>query len=132
MKINHFAVFACALLNLVVGALWYSPVLFGRPWMRVNNLTEEQLKQAKFAPRMIAAFVLSLIMSYNLAAFLGGPDTTARWGAIAGLLTGLGWAAMIFAVIALFELRPVKYVLINGGFIVVYFTLIGFVLGLWR
>jgi hypothetical protein len=37
-----------------------------------------------------------------------------------------------FAIIALFEQRSWKYILINGGFITVYLTLIGFILGLWR
>ena len=41
-------------------------------------------------------------------------------------------ATLIFAVIALFEQRTWKYILINGGFITVYFTLIGFILGLWQ
>ena len=132
MKINHLAVFACALVNLALGALWYSPAMFYRIWQRENNLTDEQLKQSRFLPRMLIAFLLSLVMSYNLAFFLGGPDTTASWGATAGLLTGLGWAAMIFTVVALFELRSVRYILINGGFIVTYFTLIGFILGVWR
>jgi hypothetical protein len=132
MKINHFAVVVCALANLALGALWYSPLLFGKVWMQVNELTEERLKRARLVPRMFIAFLLSLVMSYNLAFFLGDGKTTAAWGATAGLLTGLGWAAMIFTVIALFELRPVKYVLINGGFIVAYFTLIGFILGVWR
>lgn len=132
MKINHLAVIVCALLNLGLGALWYSPALFGRAWMEANGLTDERLQQAKFVPRMIVTFLLSLVMSYNLAFFLSDAKTTAAWGATAGLLTGLGWAAMIFTVIALFELRPLRYIFINGGFIVVYFTLIGFILGLWR
>jgi len=132
MRINHLAVFVCALANLALGALWYSPAMFYRVWLRENNLTEEQLKQSRFLPRMVLALLLSLVMSYNLAFFLGGPETTASWGATAGLLTGLGWAAMIFIVVALFELRSVKYILINGGFIVTYFTLIGFILGVWR
>lgn len=132
MKINHFAVIVCAFANLVLGALWYSPVLFGKAWMQVNGLTEERLKQVSIAPRLVLTFLLSLVMSYNLAFFLNDAKTTASWGATAGLLTGLGWAAMIFTVIALFELRPVRYILINGGFIVVYFTLIGFILGVWR
>jgi hypothetical protein len=29
-------------------------------------------------------------------------------------------------------MRPLKYILFNGGYIVVYFTLIGLILGAWR
>jgi hypothetical protein len=54
------------------------------------------------------------------------------WGTTAGFLTGFGFSALIFAIVALFEMRSLKYILINGGYITVYFTLIGFILGAWR
>lgn len=68
-------------------------------------------------------------MSYNLAFFLGDANTTAGWGATAGFLAGFGFAALSFAVIALFEQRSWKYIFINSGYITTYFTLIGFILG---
>lgn len=131
--INHWAVFVCAAANLVVGAIWYSPMLFYKPWMKENNLTEDDIKQ-KFNPLKMygLSFVLSLIISYNLAFFLGDDKTNASWGATAGFLAGFGFSALIFAVVALFEMRSWKYILINGGYITVYFTLIGFIIGAWR
>ena len=45
---------------------------------------------------------------------------------------GFGWAAMIFAIVAIFEQKSLKYILINGGYITVYFTLVGLILGAWR
>lgn len=132
MHINHWAVFICAALNLVVGAVWYSPALFYQAWKKENNLTDEDIKQANPAVLYTITFILALLMSYNLAFFLGAPDTDWKWGATAGFLTGFGWCAMIFTAIALFEQRSWRYILINGGYIVVYFTLIGLVLGWWR
>jgi hypothetical protein len=78
------------------------------------------------------AFLFALLISYNLAFFLGDRQTTPAWGATAGFLAGFGFAALIFAIIALFERRSWKYILINGGYITVYFTLIGLILGAWR
>jgi hypothetical protein len=132
MYINHLAVFVCALLNLALGALWYSPVLFYKSWLKEIKLTEEQLSNSKPIQTYGLAFVFALIISYNLAFFLGDAKTDALWGAAAGFLAGLGFAALIFAIIALFEQRSWKYIFINGGYITVYFTLIGFVLGIWR
>ncbi len=34
LYINHLAVFVCGLLSLVIGALWYSPVLFLKAWQK--------------------------------------------------------------------------------------------------
>jgi hypothetical protein len=132
MYINHIAVLVCAALNLVVGAIWYSPVLFYMAWKKENGLTDEDMKEVNPARVYSIAFLLALVISYNLAFFLGDAKTDWVWGTTAGFLAGFGWAAMIFAVIALFEQRSLRYILINGGYIVVYFTLIGFVLGVWR
>ena len=133
LYINHWAVLVCAVANLVVGALWYSPMLFYKAWLKENNFTEEMIKQ-KFNPLKMygLSFVLSLIISYNRAFFLGDEKTNAGWGAIAGFLAGFGFSALIFAVVALFEQRSWKYILINGGYITIYFTLIGFIIGAWR
>lgn len=54
------------------------------------------------------------------------------WGATAGFLTGFGFSALIFTIVALFEQRSWKYIFINGGYITLYFTLIGLIHGAWR
>ncbi len=130
--INHLAVFVCAVLNLALGALWYSPILFYKAWLRESKLTEEQSAKMNPLKTYGLTFLLALVISYNLAFFLGDAQTDAAWGAQAGFLAGFGFAALIFAIIALFEQRSWKYMLINGGYITFYFTLIGFILGLWR
>lgn len=131
--INHWAVLVSAVANLVVGALWYSPMLFYKAWMKENNFTEETVKQ-NFNPLKTygLSFILSLIISYNLAFFLGDDKANASWAATAGFLAGFGFSALIFSVVALFEQRSWKYILINGGYITIYFTLIGFIIGAWR
>ena len=50
---------------------------------------------------------------------------------IAGFMTGFGWVALAIGIIALFENRPIKYVLINGGYMVLAFTVMGAILGAW-
>lgn len=132
MHINHLAVFVCAIANLAVGALWYSPALFYRAWQKENKLSDEDIKKSNPAKTYGLGFVLALVISYNLAFFLGDDKTDWIWGTTAGFLAGFGWAAMVFTIIALFEQRSWRYILINGGYIVVYFTLIGFILGIWR
>jgi hypothetical protein len=132
VHINHWAVIVCAAANLALGALWYSPLLFYKAWMRENNFTEEYVKKINPAKTYGLTFIFSLLISYNLAYFLGDDKTDAAWGATAGFLTGFGFSALIFSVVALFEQRSWKYIFINGGYITVYFTLIGFIIGAWR
>lgn len=130
--INHWAVMVCAIANLALGALWYSPLLFYKTWMKENKFTDEDIKKVNPVKTYSITLILSVIISYNLAFFLGDDKTDMAWGTTAGFLAGFGFSALIFSVIALFEQRSWKYILINGGYITVYFTIIGFILGVWR
>jgi hypothetical protein len=132
LYINHLAVFVCALLSLVVGALWYSPLLFFKAWKKENGLSDEQVAKANPVKTYSLTLILAWIISYNLAFFLGDSKTNWQRGLMAGLLAGVGWAATMFVIISLFEQRSLKYILINCGYITAYFALIGFVLGIWR
>ncbi|MCB0401081.1 MAG: DUF1761 domain-containing protein [Flavobacteriales bacterium] len=132
MIINHWAVLVAAIFNLALGALWYSPALFYNAWKKENNLTDEKIKQANPVKMYVIGFLLAYLMSYNLAFFLGDSQTNWEWGLTAGFLAGFGWSAAIFSVIALFEQKSWKYILINSGYIVIYFSVIGFILGAWR
>lgn len=130
--INHWAVIVCAAANLALGALWYSPLLFYKAWMKENKFTDEDIKKVNPSKTYSITLILSIVISYNLAFFLGDDNTDMAWGTTAGFLAGFGFSALIFSVVALFEQRSWKYILINGGYIIIYFTLIGFILGTWR
>lgn len=130
--INVPAVFVAAVLPFVLGGLWYSPVLFGKAWMRENRFSDEDLAGGDQPKIFGLSFVFFLLMSANLAAFLATPDTTLAFGILAGFLAGFGWVALSIAVIALFERRSLNYMLINGGYMVVAFMIMGTVLGAWR
>lgn len=129
--INHIAVLVCAVMSLVIGGLWWSPLLFAKPWQKENGLTDEQLAAANPLKTFGITFLIAWIMSYNLAFFLGAAGTTWTWGLVAGLLAAV-WVVGMFIIIALFEQRTVKYIAINCGYVVVYFAVIGFILGIWR
>ncbi len=129
--INHIAVFVCAAMSLVIGGLWWSPLLFAKAWQRETGLSDEQLKQMSPLKTFGLTFVLAYLSAYNLAFFLGDKSTTWQWGISAGLLAAF-WAAAMFVIIGLFEQRSLKHLLINCGYIVAYFSVIGFILGIWR
>jgi hypothetical protein len=112
--------------------LWYSPILFGKVWLRANGFTETEMKNCSKTRAFAGTFVLALIMSANLAMFLSDAKTTIIWGMTAGALAGLGWVAAGVAIIALFERRSWSYILVNCGYLAVTFILMGAILGAWR
>ncbi len=132
MEINHLAVLVAAVFNLLLGALWYSPALFYQRWKVENQLTDDQINNQNNLKVYGLAFIISLLMAYNMAFFLADAATDWVWGMTAGFLTGFGWAGAIFTIIALFEQKSWKYIFINSGYIIIYFTAIGFIMGVWR
>jgi hypothetical protein len=128
--LNLWAVLLAALSAFLIGGLWYSPILLGSAWKRANGFTADP--PAAGPKGFLIAFLLSLVMAFNLAMFLNAPGTTLAWGATAGFLAGFGWVAMSIGIIALFEHRPLGYVAINGGYVTVALTVMGSILGGWR
>ncbi|HYJ86001.1 MAG TPA: DUF1761 domain-containing protein [Pyrinomonadaceae bacterium] len=131
-NINYLAVIVAALSIFILGGLWYSPMLFGKAWMRANNFSEADLQTFSKARMFGWSFVFSLVMALNLAMFLAGPTTDLTWGMIAGALAGFGWVAMAIAIIGVFENKSWAYILINCGYMTVAFTVMGAILGAWR
>ena len=126
--LNLAAIVVAAGTTFLLGGLWYSPILFARSWMREAGLSEEQTRQAGM--RRVFGFS-ALVMAFNLAAFIG-PKADLAFGLFAGLAAGLGWVAMSLGVIYLFEQRSLKLWLINSGYQVVAYTVMGAILGAWK
>jgi hypothetical protein len=127
--LNWIAILAAASSVFLIGGLWYS--FFEKPWMAENNFTKELLRQRKLPLVFGLSFLFSFIMAFNLAMFIGTKATVA-YGLMAGFLAGFCWIFFSIAIIALFEKRSVKYVLINGGYITVAFSVMGAILGAWH
>ena len=129
--LNIWAVLVSALSTFLIGGLWYSPALFGKAWMKENNLTEDDLKKGNMAKIFGLAFVLGLVSAVNLAMFLG-EEADMSSGAFYGFLAGFGWVATFVGTHYLFERKSFKLFLINAGYSVVALTIMGLIIGAWR
>jgi hypothetical protein len=127
-NLNWYAVVAAALSTFIIGGAWYA--IFEKSWMDANKFTSDNLKERKMPMVFALSFVLSFIMALNLAMFIGNQGLA--YGFMAGFLAGFGWVTLAIAIIALFEKRPLKYVLINGGYMLVSFSVMGVILGAWK
>jgi hypothetical protein len=131
LHFNFAAIFVAALMSFAIGGLWYSPLLFARAWMKETGLTEQKTKDAPMGRIFGLAAVASLVMAFNLAAFIG-PKASLGFGLFAGAAAAIGWVAMSLGVIYLFEQRSLKLWLINSGYQVMAYTLMGGLIGVWK
>jgi hypothetical protein len=130
-EINVWAVLAAGVSSMILGGLWYSPVLFGKAWSAASGVTEEKARSANMGKTMGTAFVLAVVGAAVFAMFLG-PKPELMFATLAGLSAGLCWVAGSFGINYLFEQRSLQLFLINGGYHTLQYTLIGAVLGLWH
>lgn len=130
-QLNILAVIVAAVLAFVIGGLWYSPLLFAKAWMQEAGLDEARTRGANMARVFGLSLLASLVMAFNLAAFIG-PKGSLAFGLLAGAATGIGWVSMSLGVIYLFEQRSWKLWLINSGYQVLTYTVMGGVIGVWR
>lgn len=129
--VNYWAVLVAAVSSFAVGALWYAPFLTGKAWQKEAGLTDEQLKEANMGKTFGLAFVMSVIIAYGMAMFFGG-EADLHKGAMWGMMTALFFVIPSFAINDLFEHRPLKLWLINAGYNLVTYTIMGAILGAWN
>ena len=69
VEVNYLAVLIAAIAAMVVGFLWYSPMLFGKQWMKLKGYTAESMKkeQKEMGKWYAVSFVLALVTAYVLS-----------------------------------------------------------------
>jgi hypothetical protein len=131
LKINHFAVVICALLGVILSAGWYG--VFSEKWMALNQITLDMVKEASRGVKYLAAFISSLMGSYILAwLFIRIHIKSGMDGLFTGFIIGFGLVFMSLMINNLFELRPYALSWINGGIIIIWLSITGWILGTWK
>src|SRR5260221_7903709 len=83
----------------VIGGIWYSPSVFGRQWISLNGFTDQELSRRSMGRVFALSFVLALVMTVNLAMFLG-PSPSFGFCIAAGAAAGVGWSAAGLGIIS--------------------------------
>ncbi|MCG8452896.1 MAG: DUF1761 domain-containing protein [Spirochaetales bacterium] len=130
---NIGAILVCTLINMVLGSLWYSPLLFGKTWMKLMDIQAQDISRNEgnkaMAFAIIPALLNTLILSMILA-FVGAQTIPDALGMSA--LLSLGLVGMSKMNLVIFENRKLGLVLIHLGYTFVGFLVSGIILVLWR
>ena len=126
--VNWVAVIVATVSAFLLGALWYSKALFGNQWMQEVGLTEENVQNANMAKTFGTTFALQLLAAIALSAFLGEGSNWLE-GLHTGLWIGLFWVATAYGVTYLFEQRSLRLWMINAGYYVVWYAILGTIIG---
>lgn len=135
LHINILAVLVAAIATFAIGALWYSPFLFGKQWIALNGMTPDKVEaMRKGAAKaygisflcyvVLAAVFAVLIRMIHLQTVLGG----AKMGGMlwAGFVATLGLTA------ALYSGRSLKAFALDAGYQLVFMVVMGLILAAFR
>ena len=134
-QVNYLAVGAAALATIFIGALWYSPLMFHRAWVKAHGYSEERVDQMRKAAGRafivsllcysVMAFVLAILVSYAGA-------STVLQGAFLGFLAWIGFLATLGLTAHMFSEKPLSTYLIDAGYQLTYAVVMGVILAAWR
>jgi hypothetical protein len=128
-ELNWLAIAVATVSSFVLGWLWYGP-LFGKGWMQDTGMTKEKGAQVSMLKTFGGTFVLNLAIAFAIATLVG-PHAGWKMGLHTGLFGSFFFVATAIGVIYLFEQRSLRLWLINSGYQVVNFSIMGTIIGAW-
>ena len=134
-SLNYLAIIVGIIFNQVFGAAWYSA--WSKPWMAEVGLTQEDMEAMKGTARQwypyVIAVVSALVFTFVLALLIQGMGAeNVVDGLILGLLASVGFILTSYATTYSFEGRSLKLFLINSGYPLISYALIGILLAAWQ
>lgn|SRR5690348_6050134 len=135
LQINILAVIVAALVTFGIGALWYSPLLFGKQWVELNGVSPDKVEaMRKNAPKLYGiSFVGYLVMAAMFAILLRMTHIERLvGGAKLGFLLWLGFVATVGLTASLYAGRNLKAFALDAGYQLVFLVVMGLLLVAWH
>lgn len=131
VDVDLVAVVVAALVNMVVGAVWYSPAMFAKQWSKLAGVKAADMgKDASSAYAITTAG--ALVQAWILTHFVQWAGaTTVSEGAIVGFMLWLGFVAITQGVNTVFAGTRKKLWAINTGYFLVVLVVTGALLAVW-
>lgn len=135
-ELNWLAVMVGALIYFALGALWYSPVLFGRQWQRSigwdPQATPPEMNPMTYIVPLLAYVVMAVAV--GLLAAATGTDNIGE-GVVLGLVVAIGLNLMHTLVDATFDPgkpEPWTWFAINGAYHSISLLIVAIIVSVWR
>lgn len=141
--INILAVLVSAVLFFIVGALWYSPVMFANAWIKGMGLTEEQITEMKekgpgakpfiisFLGGLVMAFVTAHMVDFMKVVFGDSGMTNLSIGLTSAFWLWLGYIATFSLNSVAYEQKSWQFYFITTGYQFVGLMIMGAMNAIW-
>ncbi|OZM57335.1 hypothetical protein CIB95_07690 [Lottiidibacillus patelloidae] len=128
-EISILAIILAVISNGVIGALWYSPLLFGNRWISAMGKKKEDFDKSGANIGYMLTMIAAIITALTLTFFINMMEVvTIGGGALIGFLAGLGIAAMRELSPTFFEGRNITLYLISISYHIFSLTVMGMII----
>ena len=135
MHVNYVAVLVAAVAVFVLGWLWYSPLLFYKPWMRLRGLDPVAAMASAKMPggKLLVEFARCLVLAYVIARFAALLNLSSGFGAVHfGLFLWIGFPVILLTGSVLWDNVPWKVAAIHSGDWLVKMLVIPIIVTAWH
>ena len=117
IQVNILAILVCAVVYAVIGAIWYSPLVFGKPWSRLSRARVEPSFSREQLVLYLGSFFVGLVSAAILAVIISVAGVVTIWEAvILGVAAWAGFTAAPSFATTIFEGKPFGLWGINVGY----------------
>jgi len=128
-------ILVAAIVSMVIGALWYSPALFGKIWIKFSGMDKKKLDEMKkkgMGKGYVIGFIATLVMAYVLAVALGWAEAgTVALGAQVGFWLWLGFIVPVVLGGVLWGGKAVQLFWVDISYRLVSVVVMGGILAVW-
>ncbi|OGG53544.1 hypothetical protein A3H16_02125 [Candidatus Kaiserbacteria bacterium RIFCSPLOWO2_12_FULL_53_8] len=132
VEVTFWPILAAGTASVLIGWVWYHPKVFGSVWMRLNNVTPEQVERGKkrmplyafvaLLASMLVAWVMNYVgIAFGIYDWVGAVFELALW-------SWLGFVVPTLLGQVLWEQKPIKLYLINVLYWLVSFVVMALIL----
>jgi hypothetical protein len=135
VHVNYLAVLIAAIAVFVLGWLWYSPLLFYKPWMRARGMDPvAAMAGAKMpAAKLVIELARCLVLAYVIARFVALLGISNWMGAVHfGFMLWIGFPVILLIGSMLWENVPLKVAAIHAGDWLVKLLVIPIIVSVWQ
>jgi hypothetical protein len=135
VHVNYLAVSVAAIAVFLLGWLWYSPLLFYKPWMRARGMDPAAAMAGAKMPagKLVIELVRCIVLAYVVARLIALLGVSSWLGAVHfGFFMWIGFPVILLTGSVLWENIPVKVAAIHAGDWLVKLLVIPIIVSVWR
>ena len=131
--LNYWAIVIAWLVYVVVGAFWYSPAGFGKPWSTLSGVDIMKIPEKEATRIIISVAVSAAVQAFVLGLVIHSLAITDVWVGIAtAIAVWLGFVAATSVGVTLYQRKSWKFWWLNNSYFLIVMIVAALIFTAWK